>query len=328
MARPPLSTDALEAGIVAGDRGLLARAITLVESTRPGDANQANDLLERLLPRTGGAWRVGISGVPGVGKSTLLDALGLHLLEAGHRPAVLAVDPSSALSGGSILGDKTRMERLAADPRAFIRPSPAAQTLGGVARRSHETLLLCEAAGFDVVLVETVGVGQSETLVADLVDCFVLLLLPGAGDELQGIKRGIVELADVLAVNKCDADRPRAKRASLEYGAAVRYLRPRTAGWTPPVQLLSGQTGEGLEALWTAVTQHRQLLETTGALEPRREEQLRGRLWQLLQEGLLGAFRGHEGVRTRLKELEEAVRAGRTTPGRAAEALLTAFAEG
>ena len=326
MARRPLSTDALEAGIIAGDRAVLARAITLVESTRPHDAEQANDLMERLLPRTGGAWRVGISGVPGVGKSTLLDALGVHLLDCGHRPAVLAVDPSSALSGGSILGDKTRMERLAADPRAFIRPSPAAMTLGGVARRSHETLLLCEAAGFDVVLVETVGVGQSETLVADLVDCFVLLLLPGAGDELQGIKRGIVELADVLAVNKCDADRSKARRAALEYTAALHYLRPRTPGWTPTVRLLSGQTGEGLEELWQAVMLHRDALEQSGALGRLREDQLGQRLWQLLQEGLVGTFRGHDAVRARLGGLEEAVRRGRTTPGRAAEQLLAAFA--
>ncbi len=323
MPRRRLSTDALEAGILDGDRGLLARAITLVESTRPDDNAQANDLLERLLPHTGGAWRVGISGVPGVGKSTLLDALGVHLIEGGRRPAVLAVDPSSALSGGSILGDKTRMERLAADPRAFIRPSPAALTLGGVARRSHETLLLCEAAGFDVVLVETVGVGQSETLVADLVDTFVLLLLPGAGDELQGIKRGIVELADVLAVNKCDADRSRARRAALEYRAALHYLRPRTPGWTPPVQLLSGQSGEGLEELWTAVGAHRRALGD--GLASLRSGQLRRRLWQLVREGLLGAFREHGGVADRLPELEAAVAEGRTTPGRAAEALLDAF---
>jgi LAO/AO transport system kinase len=325
VARRRLSTDALEAGVLSGDRGLLARAITLVESSRPADTEQANDLMERVMPHTGGALRVGISGVPGVGKSTLLDALGMHLLEQGHRPAVLAVDPSSALSGGSILGDKTRMERLAADPRAFIRPSPAAHTLGGVARRSHETLLLCEAAGFDVVLVETVGVGQSETLVADLVDTFVLLLLPGAGDELQGIKRGIVELADVLAVNKCDADRTRARRASNEYTAALRYLRPRTPGWSPTVQLVSGLTAEGLPELWSRTLEHRLALEETGALARVREEQLERRLWQLLREGLLQAFRGHGDVARELETLEGDVRGGRVTPGRAAQQLLARF---
>ncbi len=327
MARRRLSTDALEAGVLAGDRGLLARAITLVESTRAADAAQANDLMERLLPHTGGAWRVGISGVPGVGKSTLLDALGMFLLEQGRRPAVLAVDPSSALSGGSILGDKTRMERLASDPRAFIRPSPAAQTLGGVARRSHETLLLCEAAGFDVVLVETVGVGQSETLVADLVDTFVLLLLPGAGDELQGIKRGIVELADVLAVNKCDADRSKAKRAALEYRAALHYLRPRTPGWTPTVGLLSGETGEGLPELWAGVAAHRDALQAGGTLERQRADQLGRRLWQLLREGLMSAFRGRDGADSALAAMEESVRSGTKTPGRAAEELLANFAQ-
>lgn len=325
MPRRALTTDELEAGVLAGDRGVLARAITLVESTRPEHNAQANDLLERLLPHTGGAWRVGISGVPGVGKSTLLDALGMQLLAAGHRPAVLAVDPSSALSGGSILGDKTRMERLAADPRAFIRPSPAAQTLGGVTRRSHETLLLCEAAGFDVVLVETVGVGQSETLVADLVDCFVLLLLPGAGDELQGIKRGIVELADVLAINKCDADLPKARMAVREYTAALHYLRPRTAGWTPTVHLVSGLTEEGLDALWERVGAHRATLEQSGALAAQRRAQLERRLWALVHEGLVASFRDDPGVQDRLGALEAAVREGTTTPGRAAEQLLAAF---
>ena len=325
MARPRLSAEAYAEGVLAGDRATLARAITLVESTRPDDVELAQDLIVRVLPHTGGAVRVGISGPPGVGKSTLLDALGVLLLEAGRRPAVLAVDPSSALSGGSILGDKTRMERLAADDRAFIRPSPAARTLGGVARRSRETLLLCEAAGFDVVLVETVGVGQSETLVADMVDTFLLLLQPGGGDELQGIKRGIVELADVLAVNKADADPPRSRETAREYQAALRCLRPRRAGWHPPVQRVSGLTGEGLPELWAAVQAHRAALEGADELLPLRHEQLRRWMWELIEQGLKDAFARNPAVQARLGELEAAVLAGSTTPTRAAADLLAAW---
>ncbi len=325
MARARLSAQGYAEGVLAGDRAILARAITLVESTRPDDVELAQDLIVRVLPHTGGALRVGISGPPGVGKSTLLDALGMQLLEQGLRPAVLAVDPSSALSGGSILGDKTRMERLAGDSRAFIRPSPAAKTLGGVARRSRETLLLCEAAGFDVVLVETVGVGQSETLVADMVDTFLLLLQPGGGDELQGIKRGIVELADVLAVNKADADPPRSRETAREYRAALHYLRPRRAEWHPPVHLVAGLTGEGLPELWAAVTAHRAALEAAGELQPLRHEQLRTWMWELIEQGLKDTFARSAAVQEKLGPLEQAVLGGSTTPTRAAADLLAAW---
>ena len=323
--RRALTLDQYEAGVLAGDRAVLARAITLVESTRPDQQALALALVDRILPRAGGAARVGISGVPGAGKSTLIDALGLRLISDGHRLAVLAVDPSSTVSGGSILADKSRMPRLARDPRAFIRPSPSARTLGGVGRRTREALLLCEAAGYDVVLVETVGVGQSETLVADMVDSFVLLLVPGAGDEIQGIKRGIVELADVVAVNKADGDRKElARRAARDYRAALRYLRPR-GSWRPPVLTVSAAEGRGLEPLWGAVERHRAALAQGGGLEARRRDQRRRWLWHLVDEALAEAFRRAPAVAVRLGALERAVAEGRTSPGRAALELLEAF---
>src|SRR5499433_380492 len=251
-------TDALAAAVRAGDRRALAKAITLVESTRADHQREARRLLEVLLPETGGAARIGVSGVPGVGKSTFIEAFGLHLIGLGKRVAVLAVDPSSALSGGSILGDKTRMPRLAAAPEAFIRPSPAAGSFGGVTRRTREAMLVCEAAGHDAVLVETVGVGQSEFAVASMVDFFLVLMLAGAGDELQGLKKGILELADALAINKADGDNVlHATQAAAQYRSALNLFRHTSASWDPPVVTVSGLEGDGIDAIWRIVEEHR-----------------------------------------------------------------------
>jgi len=309
-----------------GDRAQLARAITLVESQRPADQALAQELLDLVGPGPESVHRIGISGVPGVGKSTLIDALGAHLVERGHRVAVLAVDPSSTLSGGSILGDKSRMARLARSTDAFIRPSPSAASLGGVARRTRETMQLVEAAGYDVVLVETVGVGQSEVAVAGMVDTFLVLLLPGAGDELQGIKKGILELADVLAVNKCDGDNAaRARAAVSDHSAALRYLRPRDDAWAPRTLAVSATTGEGLALLWDTLVEHRAALARGGLLATRRAAQRVRWMWSLVEEGLMERFRAHPGVAARLQPLSEAVRAGTTAPARAAESLLAQF---
>ena len=250
----------------SGDRAALARAITLVESRRSDHRRSADILLQILAPDAGGAMRVGITGPPGVGKSTLIEILGSNLTAAGHRVAVLAVDPSSKNSSGSILGDKTRMARLAADPNAFIRPSPAGATLGGVAARTREAMLVFEAAGFDILIVETVGVGQSETAVADMTDFFLVLVLPGAGDELQGIKKGVIEQADMVAVNKADVDPARARQAAPEYGAALRILAPASPNWTPPVMLVSGLANQGLAEMWSAIERHRAALAASGEL--------------------------------------------------------------
>lgn len=316
----------LAEGVLACDRARLARAITLVESTRREDAPVAQALLAEVLPRAGGAHRVGISGVPGVGKSTLIEALGQHVIERGHRVAVLAIDPSSTLSGGSILGDKSRMGALAQHESAFIRPSPSAATLGGVAQRTRESMLLVEAAGFDVVLIETVGVGQSETAVRGMVDTFVVLLLPGAGDELQGIKKGILELGDVLAVNKADGERVAAARsAARDHAAALRYLRPRSAHWTPPTLVVSARTGDGVAGLWDAVTEHREALEAAGALAEQRDAQRERWVWALVEERLLASFRTHPDVSAALAPTLEEVRAGAVPPAAAAERLLRAY---
>jgi LAO/AO transport system kinase len=313
-------------GIRESDRGLLARAITLVESRRSADMALAQELLVRLQPEMGGAFRVGITGVPGVGKSTFIDALGTQLIEGGHRVAVLAVDPSSSVSGGSILGDKSRMPRLTAAEEAFIRPSPSALSLGGVTRRTRETMLLCEAAGFDVILVETVGVGQSETMVADMVDCFLVLVLAGAGDELQGIKKGIIELADLVAVNKADGDNlERAQLAKQDYAAALRYLGARPTSWEPQVATVSALTGAGMAELWGLVEEHHRLLAGSGELEERRRSQLGRWMWSLIDEKLLDSFRNHPEVTERLAELERAVAKGTVTPTQAAAELLAAF---
>jgi LAO/AO transport system kinase len=313
----------LDERIRAGDRRALARAITLAESTRPDHREQALELVDRLLPDTGKGIRIGISGAPGVGKSALIEALGVRLVEDGHRVAVLAVDPTSRRSGGSILGDKTRMGVLAREPDAFIRPSPSGGTLGGVARRTREAMLLCEASGFDVVVIETVGVGQSETAVDDLVDAFVLLVQPGGGDELQGIKRGVMELADLVVVTKADGElEAAAQRAAGEYSGALGLLRPKHPDWQPQVLITSASTGDGIDELWEAIVAHRDFLLASGRLEARRADQARAWLWSELTEQVVDDFRRNPGVQRRLTRVEHDVMAGRTSPGAAANALL------
>ena len=319
---------ALADGVRRGDRRALARAITLVESSRPADQEAADALLTRLLPDTGRAVRLGITGTPGVGKSTFIEAFGTFLTGRGHRVAVLAVDPSSARSGGSILGDKTRMTELARDAHAFIRPSPAGGTLGGVARRTREAMLIVEAAGFDVVLVETVGVGQSETAVADMVDMFLLLLAPGGGDDLQGIKRGIMELADLIVINKADGDLLKPARiAQSDYHAALQLMRPRHAAWIPRVLLVSALTRSGVDAVWRAVGDYRAALDGVGAIAQRRAEQSRLWMWRELTDDLLAAVRADKAVARLLPDLEAEVTAGRLTPSAGARQLLAAFLE-
>jgi LAO/AO transport system kinase len=324
--RPRLTLDAYERGVRERDRAVLAQAITLVESREPEDGKLAQALLTRLLPATGGARRVGITGVPGVGKSTLLDELGMRLLSHGKKVAVLAVDPSSSVSGGSILGDKTRMARLSLEKDAFIRPSPSGLSPGGVARRTRESMLVCEAAGFDVIMVETVGVGQGETTVAEMVDFFLVLALPGSGDELQGIKKGVFELADAIAVNKCDGDGAvRAKAALADLRAALRYLPQRRASWKVHAVAVSGQTGEGLDALWDVVEEHRRTLEASGELRAMRAEQQRAWMWSLIAERLETTFRAHPQVAQKLAQIESDVLAGRTTPPLAVDELFAVF---
>lgn len=314
------------AAIRGGERRAVARAITLIESRREDRAALGQAILEKLLPFTGQATRVGVTGPPGVGKSTFIEALGLHLLEQRHRVAVLAVDPTSPVTGGSILGDKTRMERLAQDERAFIRPSPSGGALGGVAHRTRETMLLCEAAGFDVVLVETVGIGQSEVAVRSMVDLFAVLLQPGAGDELQGIKKGVIELADVLVVNKADGEQKAiAERTRHEHHQALKLLRPPGGSWQPRVLTASARTGEGIEGFWETVRAHREALAASGELEGRRRAQARHWMWSLLDEGLTQAFRRHPAVAARIPVLEADVEAQKTTPAAAARELLEAF---
>src|SRR5215203_1936555 len=314
MASSP-DLEGLAAGIRAGDRAVLARAITLVESKRADHRQAAHRLVQELLVRTGKAIRVGITGAPGVGKSLTIDALGSFLTERGQKVAALAVDPSSTRTGGSILGDKTRMARLAVDAKAFIRPSPAGVTLGGVAAKTRETMLLCEAAGYDVVLVETVGIGQSETTVAEMTDFFLVLMLPGAGDELQGLKKGVVELADMIAVNKADADNvARANAAAAEYRAALHILNPRSPDWTPPVITYSGLTGAGIAELWDKVLEHRARLSESGALERQRREQQVKWMWAMIEERLIGRLKSDATVKARLPALEAAVAEGRLSP--------------
>lgn len=315
------------ARLVRGDRRALAQAITLVESTRPDHRAQADALLAELLPQTGRSVRIGISGVPGVGKSTFIEAFGLHVIGAGHKVAVLAIDPTSQRTGGSILGDKTRMEELSRHPAAFIRPSPAGRTLGGVARRTREAMLLVEAAGFDVVIVETVGVGQSETAVADMVDLFLLLLPPAGGDELQGIKKGIVELADLIVVNKADGDLAAAARhAVAEYRHALALLRQPASGWRVPVLSCSALTGAGIDRVWSTIADYRSALGSEGgAIARRRAEQARAWMWSEIREGLTTAFAADPAVQRELARLEAEVTAGTTTPGHAGKHLLNLF---
>jgi LAO/AO transport system kinase len=325
-SRRELSLDEYVAGVRSGDRGVLGRAISLIESNAPAHAERAEELLLRLTPFTGGAHRVGISGVPGVGKSTLIEALGKHLTARGHQVAVLAVDPSSTKSGGSILGDKTRMQSLATDPKAFIRPSPSSGSLGGVGRKTRETLLVCEAAGFDRVLVETVGVGQSEALVAGMVDSFLVLLLAGAGDELQGIKRGILEDADVLAINKADGDNTRlAEQAQREYRGALELMPARTAGWKVPIVTCSALEQRGIAELWSELERHAAQLRQSGAFEQQRQTQRLAWMWQTVEAELMTRLRQHAAVATLVPELEASVQSGATTATLAARRILEAF---
>jgi len=316
----------LAAAVRAGDRRALARAVTLVESTRSDHRDDAARLIELLAPAAGGAFRIGVSGVPGAGKSTFIEAFGLHLIARGQRVAVLSVDPSSPASGGSILGDKTRMAELARHPEVFIRPTPSGGTLGGVARRTREALLVCEAAGFDIVLVETVGVGQSETAVAGMTDLFLLLLVPGGGDELQGIKRGIVELADLVLVNKADGDLAgAAERAVDAYRNALTLLRPRAAGWEVPVAACSSLTGAGIPGAWDTMQRYRETLTASGELAARRASQAGDWLWGETAETLVERLREHPGVRELLPELERAVRSGVLPPTVGARRLIECF---
>jgi LAO/AO transport system kinase len=320
------TVDELVDGVLARDRATLGRALTLVESTHADHRGRATDLLAALLPHAGGAHRVGITGVPGVGKSMLIEALGTQLTAAGRRVAVQAVDPTSTITGGSILGDKTRMQRLANDPDAFVRPSPSAGTLGGVTRTTRETLLVLEAAGFDVVLVETVGVGQSETLVARMVDFFLALMLPGAGDELQGIKKGLLELADMIAVNKADGDNARAARtAARDYSAALRLTQPASASWTPQVVTCSGLTGEGLPELWARIEEHREALTASGEWDERRRGQQLAWMWAMVEDRLLAALHADSAVLDVLADAERRVLDGVETPSAAADRILDAF---
>ncbi|WP_158892014.1 methylmalonyl Co-A mutase-associated GTPase MeaB [Amycolatopsis anabasis] len=325
MARP-VDVAAYAKGVLAGDRGVLSRAITLVESQRADHRAQAQELLVELLPHSGGARRVGITGVPGVGKSTFIDQLGTDLTEAGHRVAVLAVDPSSTRTGGSILGDKTRMARLAVDPAAFIRPSPTSGTLGGVARATRETIVLMEAAGYDVVLVETVGVGQSEVTVANMVDCFLFLTLARTGDQLQGIKKGVLELADVIAVNKADGDHEKeARRAARELSGALRMIYGVDAAWTPPVLTCSALHDIGMDTVWQQIERHRETLSASGELTGKRRRQQVDWMWSMVREQLLGRLSAHSLVRSLVPEVENAVRDGELTATLGAERILDAF---
>jgi LAO/AO transport system kinase len=304
----------------SGDRAALARAITLIESRRGDHQAAARDLVQALLPDTGKAVRVGITGSPGVGKSTTIDALGMFLIEHGHKVAVLAVDPSSARTGGSILGDKTRMARLAASDHAYIRPSPASGTLGGVAAKTREAMLLCEAASFDVVLVETVGIGQSETAVADMTDFFLTLMLPGAGDELQGIKKGLVEIADMIAVNKADGDNlKRANHAAADYRSALHILSPRSEHWHPPVVTYSALTGAGIGELWQTILDHRTAMNACGEFARRRREQQVKWMWSMLEQRMLARLRSEPSIRAKVRKIETEVAEGRIAPSLAAE---------
>ena len=316
----------LARAVLEGNRRTLAQAITLTESTRADHRAVAYDLLERLLPHSGNSIRLGVSGVPGVGKSTFVEALGNYVIDAGHRVAVLTVDPSSAISGGSILGDKTRMELLSRREEAYIRPSPAGKTLGGVTRRSREALILCEAAGFDVVIVETVGVGQSETRVADMTDMFVLLQLPGDGDELQGIKRGIMELADLILINKADDElKALAGRSAADYRNALRLLHPRSVNWKVEVQTCSARDGEGIAEVWELVLKHRGVLEASGELKTRRALQARDWMWSEVSDNLIDALQNDQAVREQIPLLEAAASEGRIPPTIAARQLLELF---
>ncbi len=323
---PLQPTDDLATALRTGDRRALARAVTLVESTRADHRAEAEKLVEALLPATGAATRLGISGPPGAGKSTFIERFGLDGLKRGHKIAVLAVDPASKRGGGAILGDKTRMGDLSRAPGAFIRPSPGGEAMGGVARRTRETILLCEAAGFDTVIVETIGAGQSETTVAEMTDMFVLILPPAAGDELQGVKRGIIELADLVLINKADGELlDHANRAAADYASALRLIRPRVAGWDVPVRAVSALTGAGIDAVWDDVARFRAALEASGDWTRRRADQARAALFTEIGDGLLAQFRAAPRVAARFAEIEREVMEGKRTAADAARELLQKF---
>ncbi|MDD3991307.1 MAG: methylmalonyl Co-A mutase-associated GTPase MeaB [Desulfobacteraceae bacterium] len=310
-------------GVLAGNRRILAKTITLVESTRPEHQELAMEILDRIMPQTGQAVRLGITGVPGVGKSTFIEAFGMQRIAEGCQLAVLAVDPSSSRSGGSILADKTRMERLSVERKAFIRPSPSSGTLGGVARKTRETMLLCEAAGFDLIIIETVGVGQSETAVAGMVDFFLVLMIAGAGDELQGIKKGVVELADAVVINKADGENRRAAElARRQYENALHLLMPASPNWQVPVMTCSAKTGDGLAAVWETVCRHRERLIAGRELETKRREQALAWMWSLIEEGLRTRFQRHPEVSRQLPRIQRDVAAGRLSATQAAQRLL------
>ena len=324
--RRDLSVGEYVEGVRAGSCSVLGRAITLVESRKPAHLRTAEEVVLRLMPHSGQAHRIGITGVPGVGKSTFIESLGTMLTGMGHKVAVLAVDPSSTRTGGSILGDKTRMEKLSVDINAFIRPSPAAGTLGGVAQKTRETMLLCEAAGYDVILVETVGVGQSEIVVANMVDFFLVLMLPGAGDELQGLKKGVLEIADMIAVNKADGENElRARLAAREYEKALRIVTPAGLVWKPQVVVCSGMTSQGLEPMWDVVQEHRRVLSESGEWFAKRQQQKIRWMWSLLDEELMRRLRHHEKVQEILPKLENDLLQNLTTPAVAAARILGAF---
>lgn len=323
-----MSTDItqLAAGVRSGHVRSLAKAITLIESRNPDHAARAAELLDILLPETGKSIRLGISGVPGVGKSTFIEALGMNLIHRGHKVAILAVDPSSQLSGGSILGDKTRMEELAREHNAFIRPSPAGDTLGGVARKTRETMLLCEAAGFDIIIVETVGVGQSEITVASMVDFFMLLQLAGAGDELQGIKKGVMEIADAILINKAEGDnRPRAELARKQYQNALHLLKPKSPNWSVPVLLCSALKQQGIDETWQTVLDYVKTMRTQGEFDQKRRLQANDWMWAQVMDELKTLFMTDKKVAPLIDPLQTAVSSGTTTPGAAARRLLEAF---
>ncbi len=329
VSRPPtprrrrLTVDEYVAGVLAGDRNVVAQAITLVESNSQAHFDMAQEVLRQLIPSTGNSIRVGITGVPGAGKSTFIEALGLRLCERGHKVAVLAVDPSSTVTRGSILGDKTRMEQLSRDIRAFIRPSPSGGTLGGVARKSRETILVCEAAGFDAILVETVGVGQSETTVRSMVDFFLLLMIAGAGDELQGIKKGIMELADALLVNKADGDnKVRANAAKADYNRALHYLAPATEGWRTRAYTCSAIQGDGIDAIWQVIGDFHQQTTASGVFERRRQRQTLDWVYSMVEEHLRTSFFSHAGVGSIRAAVEHAVIEGHLPPTVAAQQLI------
>jgi len=320
------TVEQLVKGVRAGDRVMLSRAITLIESHSPQHERMGQDVLQQLLPHSGKAWRIGITGAPGVGKSTFIEAFGCHVIQQGKSVAVLAIDPSSKISGGSILGDKTRMENLSRQERAFIRPSPSGDTVGGVARHTREAMLLCEAAGFDVILVESIGVGQSEVALRSMVDFFLLLLLPGAGDELQGIKRGIIEMADDILINKADGDnKARAAQARLQQEASLACLQPATTGWKTQAAVCSALTGEGIPRVWQRIEKFHAELEPKGVIAQRRQEQAADWLSDLIRDGLQRRFDQNPRVQADLPTLRESVRRGEITAVAAAQRLLADF---